>query len=214
MAGPRHLWSGDWLRESAAVRERMSQRRAPAPVADDEPQEGAGVQSTGGPLAGARAALRRIRAAIGAAAARAAGWRPGARGTLATLGRYRARLLTIALIAGLTGAGVTVAAEALAGGSTNRIGSQPWLGVELTPSLGQPGAAVAFVFPGGPADRAGLEPGDVITAVGARAVSGPAELVAAIAALHAGTREPLHVERLGQQVVIDVTLGVRSASAP
>ncbi len=69
--------------------------------------------------------------------------------------------------------------SALQGGSVRR----PWLGAELQPltteiatafGLDRPaGAVVASVMRGGPAERAGLRPGDVIVAVDGREVADP-----------------------------------------
>ena len=56
--------------------------------------------------------------------------------------------------------------------ATVHIGATAFLGVEIDTSDGY--AAIAAVVPGGPADSAGLAEGDVITAVGGRAVSSPA----------------------------------------
>lgn len=53
------------------------------------------------------------------------------------------------------------------------VGPTAFLGVALAPPdvSGRTGAAVAQVVPGSPADRAGIAPGDVLTAIGGRTVT-------------------------------------------
>jgi S1-C subfamily serine protease len=58
--------------------------------------------------------------------------------------------------------------------TTVHVGGTAFLGVELDTSSGYD--VIAAVVPDGPADSAGLAPGDVITAVGGRAVSSPTAL--------------------------------------
>jgi len=79
---------------------------------------------------------------------------------------------------------------------------RPWLGArtqsvtaEIARSLGLPlpqGALIADVWPGGPADRAGLRQGDVVTTVDGRAIVDAAGLNYAI-----GTHRPGESVRLG-----------------
>jgi S1-C subfamily serine protease len=69
------------------------------------------------------------------------------------------------------------------GSATVHIGGTAFLGVEVVDdTLGAPGVVVALVVPGSPAEAAGLTPGDLITAVGDRAVSSPSDLTEIVAA--------------------------------
>ncbi len=74
---------------------------------------------------------------------------------------------------------------------------------------GTTGAIVRAVSPGGPATRAGIQPGDVIVAAGGRAVASPDDLSTVLSSLAAGT--DLSVSRLrgGERGEIHVSLGLR-----
>jgi serine protease Do len=85
---------------------------------------------------------------------------------------------------------------------------------ELTQSLGDSfglktvhGALVSMVESGGPADKAGLQPGDVIIKVGDHDVNYSADLPAQIAMLKPGTSTRLEVIRKGKPTSVEVTLG-------
>jgi S1-C subfamily serine protease len=87
-----------------------------------------------------------------------------------------------------------------------------WLGVYLNDSeTGQAGAQVAQVYPAGPAARAGLRAGDIVTQVEGQSVSGAADLISIIEEQQAGSRVKLVVSRSNQQVEIPVTLGSRDS---
>jgi S1-C subfamily serine protease len=62
--------------------------------------------------------------------------------------------------------------------ATVHIGATAFMGVQLgnSPSFAGQGATIVGLVPGGPAAAAGLVPGDVITAVAGRAVSGPSDI--------------------------------------
>jgi len=91
-----------------------------------------------------------------------------------------------------------------------------FLGVESSPAAptGTGGAQVQNVIPGGPADRAGLKPGDVVTKVAGKDVNEPADISAVIAAKRPGDDVLLQAERGGQSVVLNATLGNRPARTP
>lgn len=69
------------------------------------------------------------------------------------------------------------------------------------------GAQVVQVQPGGAAEDAGLQAGDVVTAVGDRAVTSSTELTAAIRSSAPGDTVELTVERGGRTTTVEVTLG-------
>ncbi len=94
-----------------------------------------------------------------------------------------------------------------------------WLGVEiqdLTPALAESfgldrpqGALVAGVLPGGPAERAGIRPGDVLVAVEGEPVADARAALDRIAALAPGTRVRLGLVRAGRPVELEARIGER-----
>jgi PDZ domain len=206
MTRPRHLWSGDWLEESQAARDRLAGARLSQP-GPEQPE----------PASTPDRAERRSRAIVCSLLALVlAGWR-GLRHLLRRR-RLRAvapsrprRLVIAALAVLLLSAGLTVAVEAISASSPGASG-RPWLGVELTTSITQPGALVMFVVQGGPADRAGIELGDVIDRIGGRAVSSPQGVTTALSGLRPGERVRVRIERFGQALSGTVTLGRRPSS--
>ncbi len=69
------------------------------------------------------------------------------------------------------------------------------------------GAVVGTVEEGGPADEAGIEPGDVIVAVGGEEIEAFDELVAQIQPREPGDRIELTLVRDGERIQVEVTLG-------
>lgn len=96
-----------------------------------------------------------------------------------------------------------------------------WLGVQIqnvtddiAEGLGldeQRGAIVSSIVAGGPADEAGFERMDVITAVNGQSVDGSAELTRRVGSIGAGTEVTFNVIRDGENVVVRATLGDRPA---
>src|SRR6266446_852839 len=94
-----------------------------------------------------------------------------------------------------------------------------WIGVEvqeLTPPVaesfklaGTRGALIAGVLRGGPADKAGIKPGDVLLEVQGKPVADPAAMLNLIAALPPGSPATMKVKRQGQDVDASVTVGRR-----
>jgi len=98
-----------------------------------------------------------------------------------------------------------------------------WIGVEpqdLNPELAEtfglkPAAAkdggviITGVLQNGPAAQAGIQPGDVITAVDGKDVRNVSQLLTAVAALKPGAPTPLTVLRKDKQTEISVTPGKR-----
>lgn len=71
------------------------------------------------------------------------------------------------------------------------------------------GVIITGVLQNGPAAQAGIQPGDVITAVNGKSVSNVSQLLTAVAALKPGTPAPLTVLRQDRQTDIAVTPGKR-----
>jgi S1-C subfamily serine protease len=76
------------------------------------------------------------------------------------------------------------------------------------------GALVTQVIPGGPADQAGLQQGDLITAVNTQPVAGPADIASVVDSRSVGDEVLLQINRGGQVEPIGVTLGRRPAASP
>ncbi len=94
--------------------------------------------------------------------------------------------------------------------------AQPFLGVTLGETIdpflarvyGIPtGVPVVSVVPGGPADQAGIRPGDIITQADGRRVETAAELVDILRSKRPGDRLELRVWRRGQELTVTPTLG-------
>jgi serine protease Do len=95
--------------------------------------------------------------------------------------------------------------------------SRGWIGVQIQPvtpdiadSLGMKkaeGALVAEPQANGPAAKAGIESGDVITAVNGETVKDARELARTIGGLAPGNAVKLNVLHKGQDKVVDLTLG-------
>jgi Do/DeqQ family serine protease len=99
-----------------------------------------------------------------------------------------------------------------------------WIGVEpsdLSPELsetfgikGGQGVIITGVLQSGPAAKAGIRPGDLITSVAGKPVSNVSELLSNVAALKPGTAAPFSVLRRDTKVEISVTPGVRPKPRP
>ncbi|TML64095.1 MAG: PDZ domain-containing protein [Actinobacteria bacterium] len=91
--------------------------------------------------------------------------------------------------------------------ATVHVGGTAFLGVQVAdgPSVG---ATVVGVVTGAPADRAGLAPGDVITAVGRKTVTSATGLEPIILASKPGTKVTIaYTDTAGQSQTATVTLG-------
>jgi len=91
-----------------------------------------------------------------------------------------------------------------------------YLGVESSPAppTGPGGAEVQKVIPGGPADRSGLERGDIVTKIAGTDVHDPSDISTVIAGKRPGDDVLLQVKRDGRSVVLNATLGNRPAQTP
>ncbi len=76
---------------------------------------------------------------------------------------------------------------------------------------GLKGAFVLDLYKGSPADRAGLRPGDYVTAVGATPITDANQLTQVIGSLEAGRTAGVTVVRFGEQRNLTVTIGERDA---
>ena len=94
-----------------------------------------------------------------------------------------------------------------------------WIGVEpreITPEITQTfslksasGVVITGVLHNGPAANAGIEPGDVIVAIGGKAIHDSSELLTQVAALKPGAVTAFSVDRKGKSLDLKVTPGQR-----
>lgn len=89
------------------------------------------------------------------------------------------------------------------------VASTPVIGVQIDTNYRSQGARVAAVNERGPAEAAGLKPGDVIVRYGGKRVADGVELIVAVRASQAGEVVDLSVIRDGQEIVIPVTIDVQ-----
>ena len=94
-----------------------------------------------------------------------------------------------------------------------------WIGVEvqeITPPIAESfrleetrGALIAGVLRGGPADRAGVKPGDILVEVQDKPVADPASMLNLVAALVPGQSAKLKLKRQGKDLEANITVGRR-----
>jgi serine protease Do len=87
---------------------------------------------------------------------------------------------------------------------------------EIADSLGisgRKGALVAELVPGGPAEKAGLAPGDVVLGLNGKPVDSSSELTRLVAQSKSGDALHLQVLRNGKPVTVDVRSGVRPSES-
>jgi putative serine protease PepD len=95
--------------------------------------------------------------------------------------------------------------------------ARPYLGVETTDPTdpnAPAGAEVKTVTPGGPAEAAGVDPGDVITELDGQAVRGSSDVSRIVNTKQPGDHLDIRVDRSGQDVTVDATLQNRPAHTP
>ena len=91
-----------------------------------------------------------------------------------------------------------------------------WLGVSVqdlpAPADGKTrptGVGIAAVDRGGPAAKAGIRPGDVVTTVNGQRVDTSRDLIRSVAAMPPGSNVSLSVRRQGRTLEVSVTVGRR-----
>jgi len=110
------------------------------------------------------------------------------------------------------GKATTIVKQILAGRSsaTVHVGATAFLGIQVASSTG--GVGVVDAVSGGPADKAGLAGGDVITAVGGKAVATPTALQQIVLSYKPGARVSVaYIDPYGQSQTTTVTLGTGPA---
>jgi serine protease DegQ len=94
-----------------------------------------------------------------------------------------------------------------------------WIGVEpqdITPELANSfglaktsGTIIAGVLKGGPADKAGIKPGDILISVDEKSVTDTTSMLNVVAQLTPGEKTKLIILRKSSESMIEVTVGKR-----
>ncbi|AUT69688.1 Do family serine endopeptidase [Paraburkholderia hospita] len=94
-----------------------------------------------------------------------------------------------------------------------------WIGVEpqdVTPEIAESfgldqksGAIVAGVLKGGPADKAGIKPGDILVSVNGQDITDTTRLLNVIAQIKPGTDAKVHLVRKNKEMDLNVMIGKR-----
>jgi Do/DeqQ family serine protease len=102
--------------------------------------------------------------------------------------------------------------------------SRGWIGVEpndLSPELAETfgvkanaGVIITGVLQNGPAAKAGVRPGDVITGVGEKKIGNVQELLTAVAGLKPGNPARFALQRGADKMEVDVVAGLRPKTQP
>lgn len=99
-----------------------------------------------------------------------------------------------------------------------------WIGVELqpiTPAIAESfklgtldGAIINGVLTGGPADKAGAKPGDVLMSIDGKPVADPQGVLNVVTGIAPGTAVKMKLKRKGQDMDVAVTIGRRPKPQP
>ncbi len=219
MTGPKHLWSGDWERDSEeSARARGDAERIaalPQPEAPQAPERRLFTETREAPVderpapSVARPAPIRPRPSAAPPRPQRQPRRRVARGM------RRVALIVLALVVVVTGAafglGQLVGPHRSVDNSGN--GQPAWLGVEMG-NLPTGAVVLTGVANGGPAARAGLHTGDVVTEVEGRPVAAPVDVTEAVGAMRPGDTIEVQVLRGSQTIVARPKLSAQAASAP
>jgi S1-C subfamily serine protease len=212
MSAPERLWSEDWQRESDARSEDLASLRAnhadsePAPAPAPAPPR-VRVERAEDVRGGFVDALVGMLAAIRSAPIR-------------TSPRLK-KALPISVAALLILASGAYALTSMVGSSgpsaSLPVSSQSalvyWLGMQVESV--QPGQVViATVALGSPAERAGLDPGDVITAVNGKSINATSDLSGAIRGLRSGDLVEIQVSRGSTMLTTRASLAAPPSTKP
>ena len=217
MTGPKHLWSGDWERDSPEPAAPLRPHRPLTPPPPDPPARDSAAER--------RASLRRMAplVIILAAVALAAGAviavatdqntpshrQPPAQPT--TPSAFSAPpTMTLPTPQTLPSAAPPTTTSSGPSGPTRRI---LWLGMQIVNAPGG-GAVIETVKLGSEGDQVGLSPGDTITSLNGHQISDPSQIRSAIAGLQPGAETMIAVDRGSSQYATTIFLGAPPRAEP
>ncbi len=116
------------------------------------------------------------------------------------------------------GVGFAVPSNTAARIANDIIGGNPvkhsYVGVDLNQNSTSGGAQITLVQPGAPAATAGLQAGDVVTAINGKSIASTEQFIETVDNYPPGQKVNLTVNRNGQHKTVAVTLGNRPATTP
>ena len=234
MTGPKHLWSGDWERASAAASRREPDHGADA-AEPPPPPEKRTLTRRRRKLAAALVVIALGIAGIAYAVTATGGSPSSATAALGGTGTAPFTLTapprTFSVPTAPTTPATPTAPTSPATPTTPTTPTNPatptnptkptiapdpirWLGMEIiTTDSGQ--AVVDTVAANSAGDRAGVDPGDQIESIAGRAVSGSQSIAGALHGLHASQHVPIQVARGGGVTIeLEITLGAAPTAYP
>jgi S1-C subfamily serine protease len=230
MTGPKHLWSGDWQRESAGSAEDLLTQ---APADPPPPDSTDPAEPPGGTGRGRRRPTQRQQAAVAAvvivaaiavALASALGGnskQASPRTTAQSTLPFRIAPVPNQILPTPTSPTPTTPTPTIPGQASSTqptpspISNQPalaWLGMQIVNSPS--GEVVATVRAGSAGETAGFEPGDVLNSVNGRPVGAPKEILAALANVKLGHQVQIEIDRGSTVITVPVSLTARPTIQP
>lgn len=196
MSGPKHLWSGDWERESGRIEEHTAARPRPRDPSPPPPRQ------RRRPYKAVLIALVAVLVIVGGAIALNSGGR--SRSPSTTAATVPAAPVPIPQLTQTTPTTPAV---------TTPFHPVLWLGMEIATVA--PGAAVVeTVAPGSQGDVAGLEPGDSIFEINNHPISSAGDIADAIRGMPAGSRVVLRIANGSTLSQVTITLGAPPTNYP
>ncbi len=211
MRAPKHLWSGDWERESAAVSEDLASLEDLPRVAP-EPHSRPAVDPRPAP---------QVEAARATAPPRSRPWIRLPRIRIPPISPRTRRTAAVTLVALLALAAAAYGLGALLGSSgsgtapaaSGQGATMSWLGMEVE-TVGPGRVVVATVSPGSQGEQSGFEPGDVMLAIDSRGLNSTTDISKAIFGMRSGDQVQIEVGRGSTVFVTSATLAAPPAKYP
>jgi membrane-associated protease RseP (regulator of RpoE activity) len=206
MAGPKHLWSGDWEQESAQAADELTPRPTPQPevaaTAETEPKRRRLPRLTLRQLVACAAAFIVVGAGLALAINNGGTTKP-------------TRPKTPAAVTQPPPAGSSGGIGLTQPSAPTRVANAPsvnWMGMHIVTS--PLGAVVSTVAASSGGQSAGVQPGDVITAIDTDAISSARQIRAAVAKITLGNRIEITINRGSTILTTAATLRNRPTIQP
>lgn len=208
MGGPKHLWSGDWEHESARAADELNVR---LPLQPDEPA--AEPEPPRRPRR--RLTLRQMAACLAAFVVVGVGVAVALNQSGSTKQPRPKAQTTVTAQPPTTSTGPTGGIGLTQPSAPTRVANTPsanWMGMHIVTS--PLGAVVNTLAAGSGGQAAGVEPGDVITAIDNTTINSATDIRAAVARIALGNRLEITIERGSTILTTAATLRNRPTIQP